>query len=214
MARQLVPPNVAINEQAGRCLSYARRVFGAPAVESTAWEAWSKVQYRHTDRSFPIGVAFPVFFDWWGQLEGDDQKYQYGHAAVQTADGKVWSSPLTGYGRAVFASVDDLVRSFGNGMKFVGWSEDISGVKVMEGDNVVTISDEEYKDLQNWKAIGLDAAAFKNGIVNSTAWTQEFATDISLLTPVINDLAQFKRDHGSDEPSSYKALDVPVYVKK
>lgn len=132
MAKQLVSPNVEISEAAGMCLQYARRVFSAPVVEATAWEGWTRSKYRHENREFPSGLAVPVWFDWWGQLPGDEQKFQYGHAAVRLSDGSVWSSPLSGKGRARFGSVDELTRAFGGGMKYVGWSEDISEVKVVE----------------------------------------------------------------------------------
>lgn len=129
---QLVTPNTDIAEKAGMCLSYSRRAFGAPAVEPTAWDAWTKAKYRHEDRVFPEGVAHPVWFYWKNKLPGDTVAQEYGHVAVRKADGKIWSSPLSGVGRAWFNSVDDLVRAFGGGMRYVGWSEDISKVRVIE----------------------------------------------------------------------------------
>ena len=134
MAKQLVPANVEINETAGLCLQFARRVFGLKAVEPTAHAAILNLKYLHKDRNFPAGVSFPVWFEWWGQLPGDTKKIQYDHAAVMHADGKVWSSPLSGRGRAWFNSVDDLVRAFGGGMKYIGWSEDISGTRVIDAE--------------------------------------------------------------------------------
>jgi hypothetical protein len=131
MINQLVNPNFDVVETAGWCLQYARRVFGAPAVESTAWQAWMMTEHPHEDRNFPDGVAVPVWFDWKGDV-GDGFIFRYGHAAVRAADGKIWSSPLSGRGSARFNSVDDLTRAFGNGMKYVGWSDDISNVKVIE----------------------------------------------------------------------------------
>lgn len=132
MVVQLITPNLEISEKAGMCLSYARRAFGAPVVEKTAWQGWENAKGRHADRNFPAGAAVPVWFDWWGQLPGDQQKYQYGHVAVRAADGRIWSSPLSGTGRAWFNSVDDLVRAFGGGMRYVGWSRDISGKEVID----------------------------------------------------------------------------------
>ncbi|WP_407107230.1 hypothetical protein [Rhodococcus aetherivorans] len=135
--KQLVQPNIAINENAGWCLQYARRVFGLPAVEPTAWVAWTNTQYKHQDRNFPSGVAVPVWFDWVGDVGSG--RFRYGHVAVRTADGKIWSSPLSGNGRAWFASVDDLTRAFGNGMTYVGWSEDISGTRVIKEEGGVPV---------------------------------------------------------------------------
>lgn len=130
MYRQIVQPNVNINEVAGWCLSYARRVFGAPAVESSAWEGWTHAKFKHENRDFPSGMSVPVWFDWTGDV--GNGRHRYGHVAVKAADGKIWSSPLSGTGRAWFATVDDLTRAFGGGMRYVGWTEDISTVKVIE----------------------------------------------------------------------------------
>lgn len=127
--KQLIAPVVEISEVAGMCLSYARRVFGRPVVEPTAWSGWTNAKYKHEDRNFPSGVAVPVWFDWTGDVGAGRQRY--GHVAVRMPDGKVWSSPLSGTGRNWFASVDDLTRAFGNGMRYVGWSEDISNGRVV-----------------------------------------------------------------------------------
>jgi hypothetical protein len=130
MARQLVKPNFEIIEIAGWCLRFSDKVFGLNAAYPTAWQAWTNTKFKHEDRNFPPGVAVPVWFDWVGDVGSGRQRY--GHVAVRAPDGKIWSAPLSGTGRAWFATVDDLTRAFGNGMKYVGWSEDISNVKVIE----------------------------------------------------------------------------------
>lgn len=152
--KQLIQANVSLYEKAGLCLSYARRVFGRPAVEPTAWDAWQRCRYKHTDRNFPKGVSFPVWFDHWGDYGGG--WLQYGHVAVVHTDGRVYSSPLTGYGHVWFASVDDLVRAFeaaGANMKYVGWSEDISGGRVITKE-VDMVENNETTYLA-WKKLGV-----------------------------------------------------------
>lgn len=145
--KQLVQPNIEIVEKAGWCLSYARRAFGADAVEPSAYVAWQNTKYKHLDRNFPQGVSFPVWFEWWGDLGSGRQRYD--HVAVYHTDGKVWSSPLAGTGRAWFATIDDLVRAFGGGMKYLGWSEDISNVRVIKEEGMTT---EEARNIANgWK---------------------------------------------------------------
>lgn len=195
MARQLVNPNINITEKAGWCLSYARRVFGAPAVEPSAWDGWTRAKYRHEDRNFPAGVAVPVWFDWTGDVGAGRQRY--GHVAVRTADGKIWSSPLTGTGRSWFTTVDDLTRAFGGGMRYVGWSEDISGVRVIEGEDnqVIQNNDSEYERWGklhrrvrgNWftredfndHIVGMDERTFVDNVINNPqADYREYAGDI------------------------------------
>lgn len=144
MTKQLVSANVNIVEIAGWCLRYTDRAFGLKAVYGTAWEAWLATKFKHQDRNFPAGVAVPVWFDWTGDV-GSGRK-QYGHAAVRTADGKIYSSPLKGTGRVWFNSVDDLAAAFGGGMKYVGWSEDLSNVKVIElGEEMPAITREQIQ---------------------------------------------------------------------
>lgn len=191
--QQIVQPNVAINENAGWCLSYARRVFGAPVVEASAWAGWMSTEHPHEDRNWPKGVAFPVWFDWTGDVGSG--RFQYGHVAVMVADGTVWSSPLSGYGRAWFKTVDDLTRAFGGGMSYVGWSEDISDVRVIKGGNQVYVDKAEYDDLLNHKAISIDAQPYKDAVIASAAWTGDIGEKPENITPVLNDLQQFKRDN-------------------
>lgn len=136
MATQLIQPNYAINEVAGLCLQYARRTYNLPAVEPTAYAAYKNLKYFHADRNFP-NASVPVWFEWYGDLGGGRQRYD--HVAVRDANGTVWSSPLTGTGRAAFSSVDKLIQAFGNGMKYLGWSEDISGTRVVNvGGEMIT----------------------------------------------------------------------------
>jgi hypothetical protein len=134
--RQINQPNTSIKESAGWCLRFADRTLGVPAAYLTAWSAWEATKYKHLDRNFP-NVAVPVWFDWWGDV-GSGYK-RYGHVAVRMPDGTIHSSPLTGFGRSTFISVDDLCRQFGNGMKYVGWSEDISNVRIVEVEEMVKV---------------------------------------------------------------------------
>jgi hypothetical protein len=141
--KQLVQPDLAITEAAGWCLRFTERSFGVPLIYPTAWAAWQATQYKHQDRNFPDGVTVPVWFDWWGNPGNNQGVQQYGHAAYRTPDGKIHSAPGMGTGQATFGSVDELTNYFRHGMTYVGWSEDIAGVKVisLEGDESM---DEEY----------------------------------------------------------------------
>ena len=138
--RQLITPNYEINERAGMCLSYSRRSYGLPAVEPTAYAALRALKHFHADRHFP-DASIPVWFEWWGDLGNGAGRIRYDHVAIRDKSGRIWSSPLSGNGRAWFATVDDLVRAFGNGMKFLGWSEDISGYRVVinEGEDMAEL---------------------------------------------------------------------------
>ncbi len=128
-------PDLNTSEKAGLCLQFTENSFGVPNLYDNAWKAWEATQYKHTDRDFPAGVAVPVWFDWSGNVMWDDGfvRYgRYGHAAVRAADGRIHSAPGEGVGSQTFDDVDALTRYFGGGMTYVGWSEDIAGVRVIK----------------------------------------------------------------------------------
>lgn len=132
---QVKTPNLTISEKAGLCLQFAENSFNVPNLYDNAWEAWLATQYKHLDRNFPVGVAVPVWFDWSGNVMWSDKIVrfgQYGHAAVRAADGKIHSAPGEGVGSQTFNSIDELTSYFGGGMTYVGWSEDIAGVRVIK----------------------------------------------------------------------------------
>jgi len=139
--KQLRNPNFNVSDDAGWCLRFADKVFNIKAVYPTAWKAWKGTKFPHADRNFPAGVAVPVFFDWWGDVGSG--RAQYGHVAVRGADGKIYSSPLKGNGKSVFNSVDALVKAFGGGMIYVGWAEDLSNIRIVEGEDMSKITKEQ-----------------------------------------------------------------------
>lgn len=127
MWKQLVSPNTSVKEHAYWCLSLVRKVFRQPAVEPTAWVGWQKTKHKHTSRTLP-SVAVPVWFSWWGTVDGVYQNW--GHVVAYIPGKGFLSSPTSGYGQLWFKSIADVERSLG--MKFVGWSEDISGGRVAQ----------------------------------------------------------------------------------
>jgi hypothetical protein len=129
--RQLVVPNLSVSGQIGWCLDYARRVFSAPAGILYASQSWQLTKQKHRNADFPTDVVVPIWFDY--QLGGMNQ----GHVAIHVPGKGIYSSPWkAGTSSAVLRSVDELIRIYSsngkNPMTFVGWSEDINGVRVVE----------------------------------------------------------------------------------
>ncbi len=161
--KQLAEPNVDITEKAGLCLQFSRRGFGATKIEDTAYDAFQNTQFKHFDRNFPEGVSFPVWFEWWGSIKWSDgvtRTQRYDHVAIRHKDGKIYSSPLTGVGRSVFNSVDELARAFGAGMKFYAWTEDISNVRVIEEEEMRKFNEGDREN-KNTAFYGEDLGRFK-----------------------------------------------------
>lgn len=144
MWKQLVQPDLTVVGKVAWCLSYADDVFHTPHGIPTAWKAWEATQFKHRDKSFP-NVAIPVWFDYYIGKE------QFGHVAVRINNGKIYSSPMTpGKPNSVFNSVEELAKFIGG--VYVGWSEDISNVRVAIGGDDVE-KDKQIKALQERVAL-------------------------------------------------------------
>lgn len=132
---QLVSPDTTVKGRVTWCLEYARKVFHAPAVENTAWEGWLAAKYKHYDRNLP-DVSVPLWFEYWGLLNGIYKNY--GHVVDYVPGKGFYSAPYSTSTtvpyqegtntRAVLPSVEEVERIYH--CRFVGWSEDISNVRV------------------------------------------------------------------------------------
>lgn len=144
----------------GWCLAYVQNAFNAGWSGSTAWDAWSnRLSYRHGDRNIPSGVYVPIWFDGYGGL---------GHVAIYK-DGKIWSTPLKASSTFVtYNSIDDLVAAYsriGIKLTYVGWSEDLGGTKLIEGEDMTElIGDGDVKrlriinsDIKGWDPVAVNA---------------------------------------------------------
>lgn len=153
MDKQIVQPDLSIIGRITYCLEYARKVFGAPLVELTAWDAWKATKYKHLDRNLP-DVAVPVWFSYRADL-GDGLK-DYGHVVVWVPGKGFYSSPWDRkVGFNILGSIESVEQHYSTAPKtasngkvsFVGWSGDISNVRVVEiGDDMVKLTYTEVVD--------------------------------------------------------------------
>ena len=129
---QLVTPNPNISCQPGWCLQYVRQTFGAPAVEPTATAGWANAKFRHEDWDFPAGCWVPVWFSL--------AKEPAGHVALMAPDGSVYSTSDDSTVPHHHPSLQDLIAYYWrNPLTYLGWSEDISGVRVVQGDGTINV---------------------------------------------------------------------------
>lgn len=125
---QLRQPNVNKPCTPGWCLVYVQDVFGIPAKQPSALADWNANTYNHADQNFPEGVAVPI---WFSGKSGDLKLY--GHVAVRMADGSVWSaSHPTSHEPMHFASIDALNKYYSYQLIYLGWTEDVEDVRVIE----------------------------------------------------------------------------------
>lgn len=99
------------------CLQFVRLAFGLAARYPDAATAWREAKYRHAgDKNPPAGV--PVF--WTGTKNG--------HVAMSLGGGLVRSTDVPAKGKVGNVSIATLTARWG--MTYVGWAEDLNGVRV------------------------------------------------------------------------------------
>lgn len=130
MYKQLRTPNLdpvvyqggeALNDWYGWCYAVAWTAFGGQIRNPTAWDGWQATAYKHQDSNLPSGVYVPIWFSGYGGA---------GHVAIYK-DGEVWSSPWRHKPYMdTLSSIAQVEQYYG--VTYVGWSEDIGGVRVVE----------------------------------------------------------------------------------
>lgn len=127
------------------CLSNVRKGYSIPALYLTATKAWNGA-IQHKDRNFPQGCDVPVFWGWWGTVDG--VYADYGHVATQLADGRVWTDGK------YYANVDSLNQYYLSGKgTYLGWTEDLNNVRVVQGDTMQNINDDVARQI-GWHYLG------------------------------------------------------------
>lgn len=163
MYEQLIQPDLNVQGQDDECLVYVREVFGAPPKYSTATVGWQNLQYPHTGN--PPNNAVPIWFSWTGTINGVTQNY--GHVAVW-ANGKIYST--SAQGDKTFNSIQALVSYMGGDIKYLGWSEDINGVRVVQPQEEEEMPNEG--DVVNaYHYVGETATATDIAVYTSKAWS-------------------------------------------
>lgn len=179
----------------GMCLEYIQNAYGSNWAGYSAWDGWSnRLSHRHADRNFPANVIIPIWFSgtWAGSY--------FGHvAALNTATGQVYTSPYfkaTGY--EVYNSIDSLIATFRGAMpdiKYVGWSEDIGGIRIIQKESIVPRIGKENNwrwrfNRLHWQLVGnwdMSDATFKAIIGNDAWWQVEQWSDHSNANQAIED---------------------------
>jgi hypothetical protein len=103
----------------GLCLSFVRQAFGARGGQYDAKSAWHQAKHRHSHGTPPKGAA--VF--WLG--------HTHGHIAISVGGGKCLSTDIRRRGKADIVPISEIHRRWG--LTYVGWSEDVNGVRLNFG---------------------------------------------------------------------------------
>lgn len=140
---QKTSPNLNIGAKPGWCLQYADDVVNAPVrrysagVEYLAQKAAGNIH----EEDPPVGLWVPVFFDItsgiYDPYEHVGWAYNHGDGRIEIHDSEVHSGT-----RGVYNSIAEICGWFGKfGLRYLGWSERIGGVQVVEkSDNVRVVT--------------------------------------------------------------------------
>lgn len=128
--QQLVHPNPDIWCAPGWCLMYVRQAFGAPAVEPSATAGWANAKYKHHDYNFP-NAWVPLWFT--------IDTIPEGHVVLRAPDGRIYSTSTPGNTPYIHPNLEHLIWYYGDRvepqyrltLRYLGWSEDVSNVRVV-----------------------------------------------------------------------------------
>lgn len=110
----------------GYCLREVRECYGVGPQALDAAGAWSAAKHKHHETNpdrIPRGA--PVF--WTGGANG------HGHVAIATGyDGMCWSTDIRRPGWFDHVPIEEIQDKWG--LTLVGWTEDLNGERVYQGD--------------------------------------------------------------------------------
>lgn len=125
MTKQLITPNPNISCTPGMCLVYVRETFGIGPKYPTAFEGWNASTFKHTDQAFPDSAWVPL---WFSLVDNPG-----GHVVLRQPDGSVWSASSPTETQPVHhASIEDLQSYYGGRLTYLGWTEDIEDIKIVQ----------------------------------------------------------------------------------
>ncbi|MDR2538556.1 MAG: hypothetical protein LBC43_02805, partial [Bifidobacteriaceae bacterium] len=120
----------------GMCLKAVQDAFSPPdnfRKVNWAMDAWDmEINSGAAQKNVPPkGVAVPIWFD----LAGLNlARRQGGHIAISLPNGKVASASQAGKHSNLFIhnSINDLIKYYGQGIKYLGWSPWVEGVQIVK----------------------------------------------------------------------------------
>ena len=176
--QQLVAPNLGTTDGAGWCHRFARNVFGAPMGYNSAWEAWQATEYKHpTSEPLPSGAAVLLWFSHYGTYGSPPTYGNWGHVAIHVPGIGIYTSPGYGYGQEVWTTIGQIESRFAS--KYVGWSEDINGLRVAApSTSTPDGQEEEDEEMAQRHAVFHTQGGVQTVIIGepSTGWKFKYTT--------------------------------------
>lgn len=195
---QLVYPDLSTVGLIGWCLAFVEDAYHTPRGPYCAWDAWNACEFPHTD-ALP-NVQVPVWFSYY---EGG---FNFGHVAIWVPGRGVLSSPYKANNtQQWFSSIAECERVLN--CRYVGWSEDLVTVKVVEEETVPNSGDvhNAYQIANGRMATDQEVAIYTN-----KPWS---APDGLLYGKVFVD-EQFFKESASHPAPGGKVLEPGNYTVK
>jgi hypothetical protein len=129
---------------------YVRQAFGLPAVEPSATKGWENAKYKHEDYHFP-NAWVPLWFS--------IDSIPEGHVVLRAPDGRIYSTSTPGNTPYVHPNLEHLIWYYGDRvepeyqltLRYLGWSEDISNVRVVESEDEMPSAVEVAQAILNFE---------------------------------------------------------------
>jgi len=145
--RQIIDADMNTSYVGGLCLKFVQDSFHTDHPYPSAIDAWN-ANYgggNHPNELPPSGKTVPVYFSL-GNVEA-------GHAADALDDGLIASSTQLGYHSKPYfhPNLDDLIAvyaKYNGGCTYLGWSEYVGTIRVVEPDNEQTNQGEDMVTTQ------------------------------------------------------------------
>lgn len=130
-----VAPDFNVTDNPGMCLALVEAAYNTPepfdSMYGCARDSWDASGFKHETNEMP-GVPVPVFFSWVGTINGVTK--DWGDARIFVPGRGVFGSPLhwdDPAGNSWVADLNEIERLI-PGAKYLGWTEDISGYRVVD----------------------------------------------------------------------------------
>lgn len=175
MYKQLIMPLVASSAIASYCLLYVDNTINVPSQYRTAnaqiaHDQAKEKNWVHENQDYPRNLWFVMF---WG-IDNGDYKGQ-GHVALAFVDDnnnlQIHDSEVHRNAREPYNSLAELENWFGSvgtKMTFLGWSEGVDGVKII--DETKTEIDKIDKKKEQLKIFGYPFFGNKDGSLNKNVF--------------------------------------------
>lgn len=106
----------ASRDWTGWCLKFVRIMLGVAASHPSAIKAWDGAKFKHTTGTPPKGV--PIFW----------RIGEFGHVALSDGNGYCYSTDILRRGKVDRVPIARIASRWG--AKYLGWTEDLNGVRV------------------------------------------------------------------------------------